>query len=105
MFDNLSELSDYNSKCFKMIYTVQEKFEISSLYIKNNKNRHAARREYMILHDNAPAPALNTFKRVYELLRNTNALNRRNRTVTINEDEELEILLYFQGMFIYRFII
>lgn len=80
-----------------MLYSEEQKCEIACLYFKNNKNRHSARREYIALYGDRRVPALNTFKRIYELLRTSKSLKRRKRTNIINEDEELEILLYFQG--------
>lgn len=81
-----------------MIYSEQEKFEIFTLYVKNNNNRFAARREYILLYGERRAPSLNTFRRVYDLLSTTKSLKRRKRRVLSNEEEEMEILLYYQGI-------
>lgn len=48
-----------------MGYSVAEKVEIFYLFLKNNKNKYAARREYMMLYPNRPTPGANTFLVVY----------------------------------------
>lgn len=81
-----------------MGYTEQEKYDIFSIYVKNNKNPHEARSEYRELYPNRHLPCKNTFKNMDKLIRNTGSLKRKRRTINHNEDEDLNILLYFEGM-------
>lgn len=80
-----------------MVYTEEEKCEIVSLFYKNNKNAVAARREYRNLHPDRPLPSRSTFYFVERNFRQHKTVKRKKRTVRINENEELEILLYFEG--------
>jgi hypothetical protein len=87
-------------KLQKMVYTEAEKLEILSLYIKNNKNKKAARREYIRIYPNHLAPSENTFLNVFRHLRDTHSLSRKRRNIIVNENENLDILLYFEGNFL-----
>lgn len=80
-----------------MHYTEAEKFEIFSLYVKNNKNKKAARREYMRLHPNNTIPSANTFVNIYNRVRDLKSFKRKRRCIPSNENQELDILLYFEG--------
>lgn len=81
-----------------MGYSEAEKVEIFSLYVKNNKNKCAARREYRTLYPNRAIPSVNTFLNVYRHVNRTHSFSRkRRRNVTANEEEDLDILLYFEG--------
>lgn len=90
-----------------MVFSEAEKLEIVEIYVKNNKNRYRARQEYINIYGNngnRRIPSLNTFKNVYNLFRSTKTLKRRKRTGIVNEEAELEILLYFIGKF-YKVVI
>lgn len=82
------------------MFTEAEKLEIVEIYLKNDKNRYQARQEFINLYGNngnRRVPSLNTFKNVYNLLHATKSLKRRKRRGKVNEEAELEILLYFIG--------
>jgi len=83
----------------KMVYTEEEKCEIIYLFYKNNKNAVAARTEYRNLHPDRPLPSRSTFYYVKRNFRQRKNVQRKKRTVQINENEELEILLYFEGKY------
>lgn len=80
-----------------MGYSDAEKVEIFSLYVKNNKNKCAARREYMTLYPNRAIPSVNTFINVYRHINRTHNFSRKKRSVRANEEEDLDILIYFEG--------
>lgn len=81
----------------KMIYSEQEKLDIVSVFIKTNQNQRLARREYRRLYPSRRFPSEKTFVNLYKRLRNSGSIKRKPRTVRGNENQELNILLYFQG--------
>lgn len=80
-----------------MSYTEEEKLEILRLYYKNNNNVAQAQREYRRIHPGRPVPARSTFYYTERGMRERKTLHRKKRISNVNEDEELQILLYFQG--------
>lgn len=80
-----------------MGYTEEEKREIIYFFYKNNKNASAAQADYRVSHAGMPVPSRGTFYNIERHFRIHKNLQRKKRFVRINEDEELEILLYFQG--------
>ena len=80
-----------------MGYTEEEKLEIIRLYYKNNNNFAQAQAEYRRIHPKMPVPARSTFYYTERSMRERKTLQRKKRTVIANDDEELQILLYFQG--------
>lgn len=80
-----------------MGYTEGEKLEIIRLYYKNNNNVVQAQAEYRRIHPEMPVPSRSTFYYTERRFRESKGLQRKKRTVVRNEDEELQILLYFQG--------
>lgn len=83
-----------------MGYSEDEKFEIVRLFYKNNNNVVAAQGEYIRLHPGMPVPSRGTFYYVERCFRERKTLQRKKRTVAVNEDDELKILLYFQSKII-----
>jgi len=84
-----------------MVFSEEEKFEIVSIYIKNNNNASAARREYVEIHGeegNGRIPSKKAFKRIYSSFQRNKSLKRKKRQIIPNEDEELDIYLYYIGM-------
>lgn len=79
------------------MFSEDEKLEIVRLFYTNNKNASAARAEYARLHPEAAVPSKNTFYYVEKCFRRRKNLKRKRRIVVPNEEEELNILLYFQG--------
>lgn len=86
-----------------MPYSDNEKREIYELYIKNGYNAKRAVREYRRLYEGVRRiPTNKTFLRVYRKVSNEASFKRKKRTRQINEqqeNDELDILLYFQGIF------
>lgn len=82
-----------------MGYTEEEKFETVRLYYKNNNNVAQARAEYRRIHPEMTVPARSTFYYTERSMRERKTLHRKKRTVIVNEDEELQILLYFEGSY------
>lgn len=80
-----------------MRFSIQDKFEIFSIFIKCNKNKRLAREEYMRLYPNRVPPSAQTFTNIYKQMQNRGTLMRKKRNYPANEDEELQTLLYFQG--------
>lgn len=80
-----------------MPYTVEEKCDILSLFYKNNNNASAARAEHRQIFPLRAVPARSTFKTIERGFRERKDLKRKKRTVNGNEEEELNILLYFVG--------
>lgn len=73
-----------------------EKYDILRIYLKNNKNAVASQREYRRLYDDRVVPCRNTFRNVHRSFETTKTLKRKRRVVVRDENEELNVLLYFQ---------
>ncbi|KAK9729738.1 Helix-turn-helix domain (DUF4817) [Popillia japonica] len=86
-----------------MVYSVAEKIQIFTCYIENNKDKRAAQRAYRELYPNRPTPADNTFRRIYQQVNNTGSFNRKRRVVHANNEDQLDVLLYFEGKPSYRY--
>lgn len=88
-----------------MNFSEIEKRDIYEIYIKNGYNKSQARREYQrIFQGQRRIPCLNTFPRIYHKLSTETTFKRKKRTIARNENyenEELEILLQFQGIFFF----
>lgn len=80
-----------------MRFSEIEKVDIVSVFIKSNQNQRLARREYRRLYPNRGTPSEKSFVNLYKRLRNSGSLKRKYRNVRRNENDELNILLYFQG--------
>lgn len=85
----------------RMRYTKEQKLELVKLLHKNNDNIYRAQQEYARLHPGEHIPNKATFKRVGTHLQQFHTLERKKRTVIHNENEELSILLHFQGIVIF----
>lgn len=81
----------------KMVYTDEEKCDILRIFYQNNKNACAARREYQQLFPMRALPARTTFKNVERGFMERMSVKRKKRRADVNQEEELNILLYFQG--------
>lgn len=79
-----------------MYYTKEERVEIMEVYMKNNKNAYAALRDYCNRYPERLTPSKNTFKRIYNKFLTTYSVENKKRAFAANEDEDLEVLLYFQ---------
>lgn len=83
-----------------MVFSNVEKVDIVSVFIKSHKNRRLARQEYMRLYPNRETPSAKTFANIYKIFRNSASLKRRPKKVQVNENEELDIILYFHGIYL-----
>lgn len=92
----------------EMNFSESEKRDIYEIFIKNGYNKSRAKREYQrIYQGQRRIPSLNTFPRVYNKVSAEHSFKRKKRTLVRNENyenEELEILLQFQGIFFLYFI-
>lgn len=90
-----------------MSYTENEKREIYEFYIRNGYNAKNAVREYRRLYEGTRRiPSNKTFSRIYEKVLRESSFKRKRRTIARDENYEngeLEILLYFQGIFCSEF--
>lgn len=80
-----------------MGYSEEQKLEIIQLFYKNNNNVLNAQAEYHRIHPGEQVPTRSTFHYIERNFRERKTLRRKKRAVILNRDEELEILLYFQG--------
>lgn len=82
-----------------MGFSEEEKLDIVSIFIKCNKNKRLSVAEYRRTFPDRMLPSRDTFRNVYNLLRNSKSIKRKPREITANEDLIFYILLYFQGKF------
>jgi len=80
-----------------MPYSDEEKCDIVRIFYKNNNNANAAREAYRRTFPLRAIPAKNTFKNIERAFRIRKTLRRKRRTVLVDPEEELHILLYFEG--------
>lgn len=78
------------------LYNEEQKCEIIRLFYKNNNNASRAREEYRLLFGE-PVPQRSTFRYIEKNFRERKSIQRKKRSVQVNENEELDILLYFEG--------
>lgn len=79
-----------------MYYPIQIRMDIFTVFVKNNRNVKAAHREYRRLYPDRAVPDKNTFRNVWNKMANCGSLANRKKLKNINEDRELQVLLYFQ---------
>lgn len=80
-----------------MGYTEQEKFDILQFYLKCNKNKRLAKQRYQLAFRNRQTPNECTFVNVFKQLQDLKTLHRKKASRSVDENAELNILLYFQG--------
>lgn len=78
-----------------MNYTEEMRFEMLQIYIENNRNSSAARRAYRIKYPGRRVPHKNTFTNIYKKMGNLKNLHNKLRRYLVNEDKELQVILYF----------
>lgn len=79
------------------MYSQEELIDIFECYIRNNKSAALALRNYRELYPNRRMPSKKVFSRIEMRLRRTGSLNPiQNRQRSIDEDRQLNILLYFE---------
>lgn len=94
LFDSRSAIA---YKFTNMPLSMQEKTNIVSIYIKCHKNSREARRQYRIKYPERQLPGHITFKRLFDKFNTTGSLSRKKRTVAANENENINVALYFTG--------
>lgn len=82
----------------KMGYSKEEKFDVVRIYYANRYNVKMTRQEYRLSFPNRQTPSINTIRNIIKQFRESKSLERKRRTVPESEDD-LNILLYFQGKF------
>ena len=87
-----------------MGYSEYQKYEIICLFYLNNKNISRVRREYYQRFPGQRIPSRNTIMNIVRRFGETKCTKRKTRTVVVNEEEELNILLYFQGKLYFKSI-
>lgn len=80
-----------------MGYSEEDKLNMLRLYHKNKGNVYKARMDYRILYPDKALPSKNTFRNVDKHIANNLSLRRKKRVVAVNEEEELDILLHYEG--------
>ena len=83
-----------------MLYTEEEKLRVIQYYYANQGNVSRARHQYMNEH---PGPRIPSRKTIGSIVRNhaeRKSLKRKKREPTANFDEELDVLLHFEGKLI-----
>ena len=79
-----------------MGYSAEEKSQIIRLFYSNNSVA-IVRHEYHQIYPGRTILSRNTIKNVIRHFEERNSVQRKKRTVERNLDEELDILLYYQG--------
>ena len=79
-----------------MGYSAEEKSQIIRLFYSNNSVA-IVRHQYHQIYPRRRIPSINTIKNVIRHFEERNSVQRKKRTVERNLDEELDILLYYQG--------
>lgn len=84
-----------------MPFSPQEKLDINEMFIKNNYNKRRAREEYEARYaGERTIPSLNSFYYIYKQNKNNISFNRKKPVFMEsenNENDELDIILYFNG--------
>lgn len=84
-----------------MGYSDVEKHDVIHLYYSNNSNTLLVQRQFRQLFPGRRVPCKNTIKNIVKLFKETKSVKRKPRKVERNEDEDLAVLLYFEGIFNY----
>lgn len=82
---------------YKMRYTDEEKSDMLRIYYQNGNNACAARREYSRIFPHREVPDRKTFSNIERRFRQQKSVHRKKRVAVVNENEEINILLFFQG--------
>jgi transposase-like protein len=85
--------------CFHTImgYSDEEKLEIVRLYYSHNRNIERVRQEFRQIFPRRRVPSTNTVKNIIKHFIERKTVTRKKRVVLRNADEDLNILLYFEG--------
>src|ERR1700712_4024834 len=79
------------------MYSQAELIDIFECYIRTNKSVALALRNYWELFPSRRMPSKKLFSRIEARMRRTGSLNpSKNRQRNVNEDRQLDVLLYFQ---------
>lgn len=80
-----------------MGYSEEQKLAIVRLSYGNNNNVTTVQREYHLLYPHQRVPSIDTIKYTVRKFSERKSLKRKKRTVARNENEDLNILVFFQG--------
>lgn len=81
-----------------MVFTAEEKLDIVRIYY-NVRNLADTRNQYIRQFPNRIVPSKSTIHYTVQQFRERKTVNRKKRTLVRNEDQDLEVLLYFEGRF------
>lgn len=85
--------------CFlTMVYSEEQKLAIVRLFYSNNNDVATVQREYRRLYPYQSVPCRMTVQYIIQKFAETKSLKRKKRTVERNENEDLDILLFYQGI-------
>lgn len=88
-----------------MPFSEAEKRDIFEIFVKNSYNKRKARLEY-VYEGQRNIPSLNTFRNVHKQVTESLSFSRKKQIINRDENyynDELNIVLYFQGNFIFVF--
>lgn len=85
----------------KMLFTEEEKLRIIQIYFSNGNNASKAMRQYRITCPGDRVPSRKTIAYVVKNHADRKTLQRKKRVAKVNADEDLAILLYFEGKYCY----
>lgn len=78
-----------------MGYSEEEKHQIICLYYSNNKNISRVQIEYRNIYPGHRVPSTSTVRYTVRQFNEMKSLKRKIRTVVRNEEEDINILIYF----------
>lgn len=88
-----------------MGYSEEEKLSMIKLFYLNGENASKACNEYNRQFPNRRPPTRQTILNVVKSLDDRKTLERKVRTVERNVEEDLNILLYFEGIFLFIYLL
>ena len=78
------------------VYSNEERQEILSIFLKNNKSAPATITEYRERYPGRPCPSKPTIIRIYRTFRDTSSVKRKKRVVPESQEIDLNILLHVE---------
>lgn len=81
----------------KMLFTEEEKLRVIQLYYSNESNASQAMRQYRIRYPGNRVPSRKTIAYIVRNHAERKTLQRKKRKGKENEEEDLDILLHFEG--------
>lgn len=87
-----------------MGYSSEEKSNMVRLFYKHSSNGPRTQRQYRITYPEMPTPSVPTIRYVVRQFELRHSLERKKRTFTRNVEEDLNVLLFFEGKFLLLFL-